>query len=694
MQIDARMEIVLAPGEDQPTRRAAEVLAGDIAAITRALPSVREGEPPTAACLFIASASNEAARPVLRRLRVSTAGVAGRWESYLFAERSGIAVICGADPQATLRAVYAFGRDVVGVDPFGRWNGWMPEPRSRLDLSAFDRTVGSPAFRFRGWFLNHPRLIEWNLGAPPQADRAKKFRGLHGQSDLYGSYCSALASLISETALRADQNYLIPLSYLNIFDEEERKVADAVAASGLYLSFHHQEPLGANLAYWPAFWRKRRRKIPPMAFLRDPRSFGVWWQAHAEAWSRYERVLWVIGHRGPGDRPFWERDRTCPSTPAARGRVITRAMSAQVRAIKKACGPGRRPAWMATLWQEGSPLHRAGHLKFPAGTIVMMADHGARQTMREDFREVKRRPGRLHGVYYHVCYGPGGPLSTQGNSPDRMWHALRQVLAAGDTAAALLNVGSIRPYYLGLSCWSRLTTSPRGFAPEHFLQDWCRQRFGPRHAGTVAELFNQYFHGCIAPWTVGYDGTRGFWDGVMACEIMDIARLIDSGRPAAAFHRTINSTLPDVWSFLFFQRNKSAAVLDLWDGLVVRARRLAPRLPSRARPLFNDNLLGQAELMRGLAHALHAMGQAGLGVLAGDNGGAAREVARAAHRLEAALDAAGRLGNYGLFRGWHRRDKLTCAEPALLVMLKRRFLGTASPAERRLLKRRLGPGRG
>lgn len=680
-------EIVVAPGEDAPTLRAADVLANDMELMLGVRPAVRTGRPEKRSAIWIASAGNARAKPELRRLRVDTGEIAGKWESYLFSNAGHTVVICGADPQATLRAVYAFGRDVLGVDPFCRWHGLRPERRSRIDLGSIERTVPSPAFRFRGWFLNHDTLIRWNLGRKHPYDPEKKYGGLGGQKYIYGTFCKELTDMICETALRSDMNFMIPLSYLEIFDDDERAVADDVSSWGLYMSFHHQEPLGANLSYWNRFWLKRGRRVPEMSLYKEPKAFDTWWRAYAQAWARYERVLWVIGHRGPGDRPFWLADKSCPPDDATRGKIISRAMEMQVQAIRDASGD-RQIHRCATLWQEGSPLHKAGHLKFPDGSIIVMADHGAKQLMRDDFYQVKRLAGLRYGVYYHTCYYPGGPLSTQGNSPDRMWYALRQVIDRGDTEVALLNAGVIRPFYPGLDCWSRITTAPSGFEPEHFLHGWCAKRFGESMAAEIVECYNSYFHGCISPWYRGYDGSRGFWDGVLSFEILNICRMIRHGDLDDGYRIFVNSTFPDAWNYLSFQRSKSAAVLDVWDALCSRLHRIRPRIQARSKALFDDNLLLQAELMRGLSHGLHDAASAAISLKDGNRALTVRQLAAAAKVLRMAQTAAHRFGNTGIFKGWFD-DKITCIDPRVPADLSRFVGGRLPPAKLIWLDRQL-----
>ena len=540
---DGGIIILLADGEDGPTRRAAEFLAGDIEQITGVRPVVGEGVPQARQrAIFIASADNPQARQTLEQLGVDTSSIEGQWEAYLFKRAGEQVVICGADRLATMRGVYGFCRLALGVDPLHRWTQQPPERRQRIELVNIDRVVPSPTFKFRGWFLNAGHLIRWNMNHGPAVDIQAKYGQREGDKGISGSFGREMAEMIYEAALRSDMNFIIPLSYLDVDDPDERLVADVADEFGLFLSHHHQEPLGANLRVWKDFWANRGEAVPDMSFYKNPQAFETWWGHYAEQWSKYERVVWVIGHRGPGDRPFWIKDEFCPDTMEAHGKAVSEAMEMQIRLIKQASG--ERPIhYCATLWQDGAPMHAAGVLRFPPGTMVVMADAGSKQLMREDFYKVVRRPELEYGVYYHVCYGPGGPIWAQGNSPDRMSYALREVVEKGDTALALLNVGNIRPYFPGLACWSAITTQAKGFEAERFLLDWCVREFGQQHADAVLECYNMFFASFAHPYYPLYDGHRGFWDGVLTNETWRMCQLMYSG-DAEAFYPRVNRPFP------------------------------------------------------------------------------------------------------------------------------------------------------
>ena len=649
--IDGRTAIVIAEGEDAPTRLAAEALARDVEMITGRRPDVTSGPPPAERnCIFIASASNAKVADTLRRLAVDSEEVAGEWEAYLFKAAGSVLVICGGDPLATMRGVYGFSRIALGVDPLYRWTGIRPARRTEISLRGIDQVIGSPTFKFRGWFLNAGHLIRWNLGRGPEFDLAAKYGALAGQTGISGAFGREMTEMVVESALRSDMNFLIPLSYLDLDDPNEKLVADVCREHGIFLSHHHQEPVGANLRYWERFWQARGGDAPEMSFYKNPEAFEVWWRHYIEAWSKYERVVWVLGHRGPGDRPFWLKDAYCPDTMEAHGKCVSDAIQMQLRLIREVCGD-REAHYCATLWQDGAAMHAADKLRFPPGTMVVMADHGGKQMMQEDFYSTPRRENLRYGVYYHVCYGPGGPIWAQGNSVDRMWYNMEQLTDRGETSLALLNVGNIRPYLPGLAAWTAITTDAEGFEPEAFLQDWCAAHFGADRAEELAEAYNAFFALFITPYRTFYDGHRGFWDGVLNNESWRMFQIMYAGDVEAGYKR-IKRPFPDAWTFLTFHRNKTAAVRGAWDALCKRAREISKTLDGPAQDLFEDNFAVQAEILRALYHATYFIATAALALRDGEKDKALAFLAEARRKSKAGCAYAVRNGNRGVYEKW------------------------------------------
>ncbi len=537
--ITADSTILVASGEHHSLTKAANILAGDIARIVGHRPHVTSGSliPSASGRILIFTHTSMEARAYLAARSIDTAPMAGNRESYLHAVAGGDIVICGADAMGTLRGVYAFCRDRLGTDPWIRWTGITPEPRSVIKMELNSPViVPSPTFRFRGWFLNNAHLINWNFGKGPEVDFKSKYAG-KVDIGLSGAFGRATAEMVAETCLRLEMNFLIPLSCWNIAEPHEKVVAEVCDEFGLYMSFHHLEPVGANLRDWNDFWTARGEAVPEMSFGKHPDKFEIWWKHSIGLWARYDRVIWTIGHRGPGDRRYWIADPYDPGNDKARGQAIAEAIRMQLRLIREAVGD-REIVNCATLWQEGSELHAADLLEFPEKTMVVMADNGGKQMMRDDFYFTRRRDNLRYGVYYHACYGPGGPHWAQSTNPAKMWFNLQKLINRKETSIALLNTGSIRTYMVGIDAFSRITTrGDQGFQPEQFLVDWCSRAYGRALAREAAEAYSCFFYAMIAPWHPGYDGARSFWDTLLQCELYVMFKLIYQRDVEAAYAR-------------------------------------------------------------------------------------------------------------------------------------------------------------
>jgi hypothetical protein len=683
--INAGCPILVAPGEHPSLMRAAEILAGDIERIVGRRPHVGSGPltPLSGGRILICTATNAEARPYLTARSLDTTPMEGLWEAYLHAIAGGDVVICGADPMGTLRGVYAFCRDRLGTDPWIRWTGIAPDPKPSIELQWDEPVrVPSPTFRFRGWFLNNAHLINWNSGKGPVAEFKAKHAG-KVDSGLAGAFGPQTAAMVAETCLRLEMNFIIPLSCWNIAEPHEKEVADVCAAFGLYLSFHHLEPVGANLRDWSEFWTARGEAVPEMSFGRHPDKFEIWWKHWIDLWARYDRVIWTLGHRGPGDRRYWIADPHDPGNDPARGRAIAEAMRMQVRLIRQAVGD-REVVTCATLWQEGSELHAADLLEFPEKTMVIMADHGAKQMMRDDFYFTRRRDALQYGVYYHACYGPGGPHWAQSTNPAKMWFNLRQLIARRETAIALLNTGSIRTYMVGIDAFSRITTcGGQGFQPEQFLVDWCARAYGDALADAAAEAYSCFFYAMVAPWHPGYDGSRSFWDTLLQCELHVMFKLIYH-RDVEAAHAREGTVFATAAEYLRMHRNACAGGLAAWDAVCERAHRLEPLLEGARRDLLLGNLSCQSELMRGLFYGTWHVSRAALAMHEGNEAVCVAELKRARERVRVGLQYWADNGNRAPFHNWIRSPHVIAGKGGSTLHLLDDLLlaleGTSLPA--------------
>ena len=102
-----------------------------------------------------------------------------------------------------------------------------------------------------------------------------------------------------------------------------------------------------------------------------PDRFRALWQQGIDA-QKGMRVVWNIGFRGQGDRPFWEDDPRY-DTPAKRGALISSLIRQQYDLVKQSDPDA---VCCTNLYGEVMDLYRQGLPDLPADVIQILADNG------------------------------------------------------------------------------------------------------------------------------------------------------------------------------------------------------------------------------------------------------------------------------------------------------------------------------
>ena len=123
-----------------------------------------------------------------------------------------------------------------------------------------------------------------------------------------------------EALLRCGGNMTIPGTDANahIYNHLASKM-------GLWITHHHAEPLGAKMF---------SREYPDLdpSYDKYPELFMGLWKDAINA-QKGMKVLWNLGFRGQGDRPFWSDDPAY-DTDKKRGALISKLIRKQYDMIK------------------------------------------------------------------------------------------------------------------------------------------------------------------------------------------------------------------------------------------------------------------------------------------------------------------------------------------------------------------------
>lgn len=582
----------------------------------------------------------------LEELGLDASALAGREEHYLLLPYArGLAVI-GSDKRGTMWGIYEVCRRYLGVDPLYLWTEHEPAREESLPMPGEQVLDGPETYRFRGWFINDEDLIE---GFCRQAMPEKGYRF---QRD-YGE----MLDMIIETALRLKQNLLIPCSHLDILRPEDEAIVARITERGLYVSMHHQEPVGVHQFTLDRIWAERGG-TGNVNFIDHTDFYREIWAQYIARWARYDGVIWQLGLRGRGDRPVWYQNPRVPDSTEARGKLISDAIQMQLDMIQAAC-PGQKLLSSATLWMEGMPLYRAGALKFPEGTMVIQSDFGPDQMWGEGYNETPREPDRAYGVYYHLAFWGCGPHLIQGNRPEKIRFNFRQALKKGDTGYVVLNVSNFREFVYGVRYEAELTWSMTADDPDANRRAWCREEYETEDTAALESVYAEYF-GCFAPMddTV-FPAQMTFNDGMsrrVALKLMQIIRGNELKQEDIQNKRLY--AFPSTDAFIRYYRDATEAGLARFRAAHAHALSAREGIPQHRRRFFDSNLLVQIEIMQGLYGWVNALARAAENRRAGGRrADFDRCIQQAADALEQAI-ADREKARCGRFRHWYDGDRL------------------------------------
>lgn len=257
--------------------------------------------------LLVTTASSLA----LAALGIDASAIVGKEEHFMIVPfEKGLAII-GSDRRGTMWGVYECCRCCLGVDPLYLWTDHEPRQVESIPLPEQAIIDGPHTFRYRGWFINDEDLIEGfcKQGVPE--------KGYHFQQDY-----RLMLDMLIETALRLKQNILIPCSHLDILRPEDEAVMARITERGLYVSMHHQEPVGVHQFTLDRIWAEKGG-TGNVNFIDNTDFYRETWQKYIHHWAKYDGVIWQLGLRGHGDRPVWYQNDRVPDSTEARGKLIS-----------------------------------------------------------------------------------------------------------------------------------------------------------------------------------------------------------------------------------------------------------------------------------------------------------------------------------------------------------------------------------
>ncbi|MHB9070854.1 MAG: glycosyl hydrolase 115 family protein [Sedimentisphaerales bacterium] len=490
--------------------------------------------------------------------------------------------ITGGNELGTIFGIYHVSEHILGIDPYYFWTDFDPEPQKEIILQTYKYISPKPAVRFRGWFINGEDCLT----------------GWHDDEKISQNTWA----IIFETMLRSRFNMVIPGTSVS-YDRPQIKLASDM---GLWITHHHAEPLGAKM-----FLEVYPNSSPDPAINRDKYE-----KLYREAIKGYKKnnskVVFVLGFRGQGDKPFWY-DSAAYDTPQKRAAVINEMVKLQKRLISEISG-GQYRHFALYVYGESAQLAKAGLLNFSDDMILIWSDNGyGAMRMR---RMGKDEPGidmlsmvdnkhPLHGFYYHINFHDlqASNQLTMLVKPDTIVEQFRKCFKNHVNTYLILNVGNIRPHTFEIEMISKLAFEDFGTKLDSEIisesyQYFCQKHFNKNHEVAV-QVYKNYFE---LPFQFGqYKEDRAGEEIYHYAIRAMIHRMIGNDVIRAEVHKTIGKAWWEYFMYvgdpkmsfvqrLLWYRDKAGSAQPKWDELSSCFEKVKQSLVDPDRQYFQDNI--------------------------------------------------------------------------------------------------------
>ena len=545
-------------------KRAAELFAADVEAVTGRRPQVTSATGETGPAVIVGTVGGSA---LIRRLseagKIDTAPLEGAWERYLIQTVAnplpGIRkalVIAGSDRRGAAYGLFTLS-ELIGVSPWYWWADVPVKKHAALHVDAPPTYSQTPSVRYRGIFLNDE---DWGL-TPWASQTFEPERGNIGPRT-YAKVCELL--------LRLKANYLAPAMHpvSTSFNQipENKLVADTFA---IVMGSTHCEPLLLNTA---SEWDTQT--MGPWNYDKNKEGINRVLTQRVRENSPYENV-YTLALRGLHDGamsttlPMHEKVRMLQQALLDQRQILAENIDRPVETVPQAFTP----------YKEVLEIYSNG-LELPDDVTIVWPDDNYGYMKRLSGVREQRRTGRS-GVYYHVSYlgVPHSYLWFSTTPPSLMYEELRKAYDTTADRLWLLNCGDLKGSEMQVSLFLDMAWDIGRFTADNVVTypaRWLAGIFGEAYYDRLEAMTREHLR-LAFPRKPEYMGWGYHWNRFdHNCE-----QLTDT-------------------DFSFTNYDEAPRRLEAYRKLGVRAEALLHEIGDEARPAFYQLVyypLRGAELM-------------------------------------------------------------------------------------------------
>jgi hypothetical protein len=401
--------------------------------------------------------------------KIDLSDLKDKWEQFIFqviekpfpgVEKA--LVIAGSDKRGTLFGMLELSKQ-IGVSPWYWWADVPVEKQANIYVKAGRFTLGEPAVKYRGIFLNdeEPALGRWAV---------EKFGGFNHQ----------FYEKLFELMLRLKANYLWPAMWWASFNTDDLANPNLADEMGIVMSTTHHEPMMRAHAEW------KKKGGAPWNYETNKDSLQKFWRDGIKRMGKKESIV-SMGMRGDGDMAM-----TAETNIALLERIVADQRKILEEVTQK---PASETPQLWALYKEVQDYYDKGMRVPDDVTLLLCDDNWGNIRKLPKPTEAKRAGG--YGIYYHFDY-VGDPRNYKwlNTCPiQRTWEQMNLAYRHGVDRIWIVNVGDLKPMEFPIEFFLDFAWNPDQWPADKLMEYtrmWAAEQFGSNYAKTIATMLDDY----------------------------------------------------------------------------------------------------------------------------------------------------------------------------------------------------------
>ena len=393
----------------------------------------------------------------------------GKWEQFIiqvvenpFPGIEKALVIAGSDKRGTIFGIFEVSKQ-MGVSPWYWWADVPVEPQSNIYVKAQRFTLGEPAVKYRGIFLNdeEPALGRWAV-------------------EKFGGFNSQFYEKLFELMLRMKSNFLWPAMWWGAFNSDDPKNPQLADDMGIVMSTSHHEPMMRAHAEWKA------SPVGDWNYNTNSTVLKEFWRIGIERMGNRESIV-TLAMRGNGDEAM---------SAGTNVSLLQRIVEDQRKIITEITGkPITETPQVWALYKEVQDYYDNGMHVPDDVTLLLCDDNWGNIRKLPKPGDPKRIGG--YGIYYHFDY-VGDPRNYKwlNTSPiQRTWEQMNMAYRHGVDRIWVVNVGDLKPMEFSTEFFLDFAWNPGQWPADklfEYTRQWSENQFGSKYSAEIASLIDDY----------------------------------------------------------------------------------------------------------------------------------------------------------------------------------------------------------